>query len=727
MQLIIAEKPAVAMALKNAIPGAENKEDGYIQKGGYTITWAMGHLLDLKEPKDYNISYKTWSLEQLPIYFPDWQLKPRGKSRGVSQLNIIGNLLKRADSVIHAGDPDDEGQLLIDEILRWFHYRGPVYRINTNDTTEPALRSALQQLRDNRECESTGWAAHARRVADMIVGCNCSRYFTLKNPDTLLSVGRVQTATLGLVVLRDQTIERHQKQKYYTICADLAIAGQVVRTTYEPPKDDPHLDNGRVLQEQYAKELVGYLGEISAVQAKIEYTEELEQPPLPFNLTELQTYCSKKFSFDPSKVLALTQSLRDDHDAITYNRSDCQYLSESQYEERNETMEQVMNNIAFHPKGMDMTIHSRCFDNSNLTAHTAIIPQNKPVDLKRLSEEERHVYLAICKYYMAQFYPPAKKGKTRLDVLLPNGGRLVASSTAILEQGYRYLFRNDKLPNETTTLSGIAAGEYTANVVTAGYEGKETKPPARYTKAGLAKDMTRIARYVQNQEVRNLLLKKDRGKKGENGSIGTVATRASTIDLLCDRGYLEQKSKQLVSTPLGRELYRILPDELKKPDMTAYWWAMQEDIQAGKRPWTDLTESVLKMVDGVVHTDYPSVDMTQIPDRLHRKKSGSGGIGACPRCGGEIKASQKSFYCSNYKNGCKFSLWKKSKMHMLEKTTFSENDMRKFLAGEGVRKTNLLKKDGSTFSGTLIMVDDPNSPYGPKIDLKLTGKRKERK
>lgn len=206
MPLVIAEKPAVALTISSAIPGIEQKNDGYIQKGGYTITWEMGHLLVLKEPEDYNISYKTWSLEQLPIYFPDWQLKPRGKSRGVSQLNIIGNLLKQADSVIHAGDPDDEGQLLIDEILRWFQYHGPVYRINTNDTTEPALRSALQQLRDNRECESTGWAAHARRVADMIVGYNCSRFFTLKNPKTMLSVGRVQTATLGLVVRRDQAV-----------------------------------------------------------------------------------------------------------------------------------------------------------------------------------------------------------------------------------------------------------------------------------------------------------------------------------------------------------------------------------------------------------------------------------------------------------------------------------------------------------------------------------------
>lgn len=729
MKLIIAEKPAVAKAISAVIPGAGRSGKGYIEKGDYNITWAMGHLLTLKDPEDYDPAYKKWSLDALPLYFPDWGMKPNGQDGRKEQLEIIGRLLKQADSVIHAGDPDDEGQYLIDEILRWYQYKGPVYRINTNDTSASAMKNALNNLEDNRPLEKVGWAAHARSVADIIVGYNCSRYFTLKNPETLLTVGRVQTATLGLVVLRDQAIEGHRKQMYYTISANTSVDGRQIKTVYEPCTSDPNLVDGKILSEKYAKEKSGWLTGRHLDTVVVSFSEEYEQPPLPFNLTELQLYCSGKFGYDPSQVLAITQTLRDQYEAITYNRSDCQYLSEAQYQESGATMAQVIQNISFNPKGMDLTIHSRCFDDSNLTAHTAIIPQNKAIDIREMSEEERSVYLAICKFYMAQFYPPAKKGKTRLEAALEDGGRLTATSTAILAPGYRYLFRNDSIEGDESSpaLSGLAPGSYPGDILEVEYDTKETKPPARYTKASLGKDMTRIAKYVEDPEVKALLLAKDKGKKGENGSIGTVATRAAIIDKLEEHGYLEVTKKKLVSTPLGRELYRVLPDQLKRPDMTAYWWAIQEDIKQGKAPWTQLTDSVLDMVKDVVRTDYPSVDLSVIPDRLKRKRSSSAQrVGVCPRCGGDVVELKNSFSCANYKNGCKFVLWKKSKMSMLAKTTFTAADAKKLLSGQGVKKTKLVKKDGSTFSATLIMADDPNSPYGPNFTFAPRANGKDR-
>lgn len=723
LQLIIAEKPAVAKAISAVIPGRDKAGKGFIEKGDYTITWAMGHLLTLKDPEDYDPEYKKWSLDALPLYFPDWGMKPNEQggpsSKSKEQLETIGKLLKKADSVIHAGDPDDEGQYLVDEILRWHKYKGPVYRINTNDTSASALQRALNNLEDNGPLEKIGWAAHARSVADIIVGYNCSRYFTLKNPGTLLTVGRVQTAALGLVVLRDLAIEGHTKQVYYTVSADLSIADAQVKAGYEPNAEDPNLVDGRILKESYAKEKADWLTGQHLDVVKVSFAEDYEHPPLPFNLTELQLYCSRKFGYEPSRVLGITQTLRDQYEAITYNRSDCQYLSEAQYQESGATMAQVIKNISFNPKGMDLTIHSRCFDDSNLTAHTAIIPQNKAVDPSKMTEEERTVYLAICKFYMAQFYPPAKKGRTKLEAPLEDGGRLTATSTALLGPGYRYLFKSDKLTDDESNpvLSGIAPGNYPADVLSAAYEAKETKPPARYTKASLGKDMTRIAKYVEDPEVKALLLAKDKGKKGENGSIGTVATRADIIDRLEEHGYLEVSKKKLISTPLGRELYRILPDQLKKPDMTAYWWAIQEDIKQGKVPWTALTESVLDMVKAVIHTEYPSVDMSIIPDKLKRSSSSAPAtaLGVCPRCGGSVVEFKNSFSCSNYRSGCKFTIWKKSKMPMMAKTSFTKTDVKKFLAGQGVKKSKLLKKNGDTFSATLVMEDDPNSPYGPKF------------
>lgn len=747
MKLIIAEKPQLGHAIADAIPGTGKTVNGCIEKGDYTITWAFGHLLDLKEPEDYDPSLKEWTLEALPIYYPDWGMKPKsgGKDKTPeTRLAQIGKLLKQADMVIHAGDPDDEGQYLIDEILRWHHYTGPVKRMDTNDTTKAAMQRALANLRDNKPLEPIGWSAHARRVADVIVGYNCSRYFSLKNPGLLLTVGRVQTATLGLVVLRDMAIEGHTKQIYYEVMAKLDIAGTEVEARYEPAKNDKNLVDGRITALPYAADKADMLKNEVIPGIKITYEVVQEQPPLPFNLTELQSYCSSHFGYEPTQVLEITQSLRDNHSAITYNRSDCQYLSEEQYKEASATMAQVIKNISFAPKGMDMSLHSRCFDDSNLTAHTAIIPQNTAVDLQKLTDAEKNVYLAICKYYMAQFMPPAEKGRTKLTADVKDGGRLTATSSVILKEGYRSLFKKDPsdLSNDAESpLSTIKPGTYDGDVLDAWTVEKETKPPARYTKASLAKDMTRIARYVQDPDVKNLLLAKDKDKKGENGSIGTVATRGPIIDKLEERGYLESKGKSIISTPLGRELYRILPDELKKPDLTAYWWAIQEDIQAGTSEWTVLTENVLDMVKKVLKTDYPAVNMSIIPDRLKRGANAKVNLGPCPRCGSPVIEGKRGFGCSNFKEGCKFVIWKDPKGPIFQNTIITAAQAKKWLAGgweaetetgeDGkttktgalVTKTQVTlkklhsSKTGRPFAANVVLIDDPNNQYGPKFKM----------
>ena len=751
MKLIIAEKPELGRAIAAAIPGSGRTEQAVIYKGDYAVVWAYGHLLTLKEPEDYDAAYKRWSLDALPIYFPDWGQKPnmQGSGPGVSKndrLRQIGDLLKQCESVIHAGDPDDEGQYLIDEILRWHRYRGPVQRMNTNDTTPAALRRALANLTDNRSSVNRDWSAHARSVADLMVGVNCSRYFTLNNPGTLLTIGRVQTSTLGLVVQRDAAVENHVRQTYYEVVAKLEVDEREIDALYTPKKDDPNLEDGRILDRRYAEEKETLVRSEPTRKTKITRKEFAEQPPLPFNLTELQSYCSSKFGYDPTTVLNITQSLRDKHNAITYNRSDCQYLSEEQYKNAPETMKTVCRNIRFTPKAMDMTLHSRCFDDSRITAHTAIIPQNTALDLDKLTDAERKVYLAICKYYMAQFMPPAKKARTSLESPLPDGAALKASSTEILDKGYLALFQGDKaagLKNEeTSALSGIVPGTYPAKTLGTQIEEKQTKPPARYTKASLSKDMTRIARYVTDPECKKLLLAKDRDKEGENGSIGTVATRGPIIDKLVERGYFREEGKKLISTPLGRELYRILPDELKKPDMTARWWAIQEDIQQGAQPWTALADSVLEQIRHVVATEYPKVDMALIPEQYRRKtKQGEQTarevLGKCPRCGGDVVEGKLGYGCANYKAGCKFVIWKKSKLPMMAKITVSTSHVKTWLSGrwkpdpekpgvqvsaKGVISKKLTAKSGKTFEGKLYLEDDPKSEYGPDYKLILPDK-----
>lgn len=735
MRVIIAEKPALGKAIASAIPGAEKTSNGCIYKGDYAIIWAYGHLLTLKDPEDYDQSYAKWNIESLPIYFPNWEQKPSDPSN-LNRLKQIKELLQNAECAINAGDPDDEGQFLIDEILQWCHYTGPVYRMNTADTTEQALRKALANLTDNKEMEKIGLSAYARSVADKTVGYNMTRYYTCENPPALLSIGRVQTPTLGLVVNRDLAIEGHKKTYYYEVTGNISINDKIIPVKYVPSKEDPNLVEGRILERSYAEKIVDMLRDISVLDP-ITITSKVvnESAPLPFNLVELQSYCSKKFKYDPSEVMEITQSLREKYNAITYNRSDCQYLSEEQYKEAGPTMERIIQNIHFDPPGLDMNLHSRCFNDENITAHTAIIPTNQAVDLGRLSERERNVYLAICKYYMAQFLPPAKKEKTALEYLLPGDAKLTSSSTRLLEPGYLFLFQKDLKAGdiekeESSPLSEIAPGTYTGTAEEMNVLEKETKPPARYTKASLNKDMTRIAKFVDDPQVKDLLLKKDKDKKGENGSIGTVATRADIIDKLIQRGFIKQDSKKkLISTPLGRELYRILPDELRKPDMTAHWWAIQEDIKEGNATPDALTESVYKMIVDFLNTEHPKVDMSIIPDNLLRGK-GKGvsreTLGTCPRCGKPIIESKKGYGCSGYKEGCKFVIWKKPKVSFMAKSTITVNDAKKLLAGQKVLKKNLVSsKTGNKFEAYIYLEDDPTSPYGPslKLEFKNTKKR----
>lgn len=691
-KLIIAEKPMLAKAIAAAIPGKEINRNGYTVKGEYTIVSAFGHLLTLKEPEDYDMKYKQWSMATLPIFFPDWGKKPGpGKEE---RLNLIGTLIKDADTVIHAGDPDDEGQYLIDEILDWFNYSGPVFRLATGDTTEGALKKALVNMKDNKDFVNYGWSAHARSVADIMVGYNFSRYFSLQNSHVkMLTVGRVQTPTLGLVVTRDLAIENHEKQGYFTISADVQINGDTVTSKYEPFKDDPNLEEGRITDKDYAESICKELNGKNFDKINITRKEIIEQPPLPFNLVKLQTYCSGKFGYDPSRTLEITQTLRDNHNAITYNRSDCQYLSEEQYKESANTFRQVMENLKTDPAGavfaklpVDLELHSNAFNDKNITAHTAIIPQNRRFDIKRLSEDERNVYLAIVKYFVAQFLPPAKKERTGLEIALEDG-MLKATSTKILFPGYLRLIKPEKKKTDAedeeteNTLSGIMPGMYSGCCMKTGLSSKETKAPPRYTKATLNEDMTRIAKYVTDPKAKALLLSKDSEKKGENGSIGTSATRSSIIDNLEARGFIRSKGKRIESTVLGRELYRILPDELKKPDMTGLWWAVQEEIRDGEVPWTTLTDSVFEMIEKVIQTSYPKVDAYHVPENMRRGKLL---LGQCPRCGSDIIEGERGFGCSNYRGGCRFTIWKTANKGMMSKIEVTADMVHDLLSGEWI-------------------------------------------
>ncbi len=713
MILVIAEKPSLGRDIADALPG-EYIRDGrreYIKKGEYVITWVFGHMLSLKEPEDYDAAYKKWSTESLPIYFDNWELKigkddaSRGYETKEHRVNLIGELLSESDMVIHAGDPDEEGQLLVDEILRWFDYKKPVKRLNTGDTTRGGLLKALSNMRDNDEVVNEGYSAYARSVADMMVGVNVSRFFTCNNKGVLLSVGRVQTPTLGLVVNRDLQIEGHTKSKYYDIFADVELDSKTVKAKYTPKaKDTPKVEN-----ESIANEIKNSLDGRDIKDIVVEAKTVNEEPPLPFNLVKLQSYCSSHFGYTPSEVMDITQSLRETHKAITYNRSDCQYLTEEHFKEAPRTLAQVIKNINYKPQELDTTIHSKCFNDKYITAHFAIIPTNNTVNLEKLTEAERNVYLAVCKYYMAQFLPKAVKDKRKLIAPIDGEADLIAYSTKVIKQGYLAIFKETK-PEDMSELSDINDGKYDGRSVNPNIEEKETKPPSRYTKATLNEDMTRIAKYVTDPKIRQMLLDKDKDKKGENGSIGTSATRSSIIDGLIEKGYITEDGKKLISTELGRELYRILPDEIKQADLTAKWWSIQEDIKTGEKSPKALTDNVFETIKDILKNSYPSVNQAVMTKHITSKYHSV--IGTCPICGGNVIETEKAFGCSNWREplSCRFTIWKQQR-GILENVTITEPMAKKLLEGKQVKMKKVKGKDNETFDAEMKMVVDKDSQY----------------
>ena len=714
--LIIAEKPQLRDAIADAIDGSRSGKDP-VYIGDYVITNVYGHILTLKQPEDYDANLKKWSMNQLPIYFDDWGQKVSDSAK--EKAKQIKELLKEADCVIHAGDPDDEGQFLIDEVIRYFNYKGPVYRLDTNNISAQGLKKALNNLTDNKEHEQIGYAAFARSIADLTVGVNMSRYFTLLNNSGTLSVGRVQTPTLGLVVNRDYLIENHIKTYYYTVHGNLKIDESDIPFNVSISKEDERLEDGKLIHKDDAIDIQKQIQNKTFSDIKVSKKKEKEEPPLPFNLTKLQTYCGNKFGYDPSEVLEITQELRDKYKCISYNRSDCQYLHMDDHKEAPNVLTTVCSNIGFKPAELDSSICSKAFNDELTTAHTAIIPTDVKVDLTKMTQRQKDVYLAICKYYLAQFLPPAEKLKTQLKKQVDDTLTLTSTSTEIIKQGYRAIFKESE-QEEISSLSNLKEGTYTGDTDECRIQERETKPPSRYTKTSLNEDMTQISKYVDDTEIKQLLLAKDEGKEGEKGSIGTPATRSTIIDGLVKRGFIREEGKKIISTELGREFYNMLPNSLKKADMTAKWWVMQEQIKNGEIGFKTLPESVLETCKNIMGETHEKLSVTV-------QNSTNKSLGKCPRCGGDIVEGKVGYGCSNWKKGCKFVIWKNAKGGMLQKMTITPKIAKELLGGNAIRTNQLYSPNkDKKFTGS-FKLHDKGSEYGAEFDLILNNKTSKRK
>ena len=595
MKLYIAEKPSLARALATALPSKSTsaKEDGCITlANGDVVSWCIGHLLELAEPEHYNPEFKKWRLEHLPILPSCWQYQPKPKTR--KQLTILIKLIKKASSIVHVGDPDREGQLLVDEVL---NYAGatksgkPVQRCLINDLNTSAIAKALTQLKDNREFSALSSSALARSRADWLYGINMTRLCSLKGQQQgfqgVLSVGRVQTPILGLVVARDAEITNFVSKDFYEVFAKLQTAKQEsFYAKWLPSKAcEQYCDEeGRLLSKPLADNVAARITGQNGAVTDVTKQRKSQGVPLPYSLSSLQVDASKRFGLTAKVVLDVCQSLYEKHKLITYPRSDCRYLPKDHFSEAADVLQAVSQNAGALKNacsGANLALKSKAWNDKNVTAHHAIIPTQRKLLRTPLSTQEANVYELVARQYVAQFYPVHKYDETQVKVKIQTG-EFVAKAKCIVDNGWKALFPvNKKEPKEdrhtAEYLPALKVGDgllcERGEVVE-----KKTSPPKAFTDASLITAMTGIARYVQDANIRKILKETD--------GLGTEATRAGILDLLVQRGFILRQGKTLLSTEAGRALIASLPCKATTPDMTAEWESKLNDIAQKQASYT---------------------------------------------------------------------------------------------------------------------------------------------
>ena len=691
MKLIIAEKKELAEAIVAAIPGDKKYKGNSITVGDYITCWIYGHILTHKEPEEVNPSLKKWTLESLPIYFPKWDKKPL--SNKIELFNTVKELicLNQVTEIIHAGDADSEGQYLVDEVLEYCSNKKPVKRLMVNDNTLGGVQKAFSKIEDNSKYISLGKSAEARAIADMIVGFSLSRYYSIIN-NAKLSVGRVQTPTMALVVNRDNEIKNHIKEKYYNLHLKTNINNIDIDLKYYTKEKT----TDKSIHEEFINKIENRTSNLVVTKK-----ESYRATPLPYNLSDLESDAATLFKYSAKKTMDITQSLRDKHKAITYNRSDCRYLSEEHFKEAPELIPVVAQKLNFTVT-FNFNEKSKCFNDKYVTAHHGIIPTGSG-NFDEFSQEEKNIYKLIAERYFIQFLEKVKvektEAKTEIEEII-----FKKSSIKILEPGYTKYFKvlddednenEEEIDNKKENdLSKIPAGEYQIEVSQSNFfiEEKETVAKKPYIEATLIKDLNNIAKYVKDPEIRELLKSKDKDKKDVNGSIGTTATIPGILEGLIEKGFLTRKEEKIVSTELAKEYLKILPESLKTPDVTALWWSIQEKIARGEAKVEDLTLSVLEDVKSIINSEHKTIS-----SEFSRQKQEKEVIGKCPKCGNPIYEGEKNFYCSGYKAGCDFKLWKKIKVFNQKEVTITKQDAKTLLNKGKILITGLTNKAGKKY------------------------------
>ena len=588
-RLFIAEKPSLARAIADVLPKPHQKGNGFIRaSNGDVVSWCIGHLLEQATPEVYDERFKKWSLNDLPIVPEKWILIPKGNTE--KQLNILLDLIKTADQIVHAGDPDREGQLLVDEVLNYCQLtpekRKTIQRCLISDLNASAVQKSLEQLRSNQDYVPLSTSALARARADWLYGMNMSRVCTLVGQRNgyrgVLSIGRVQTPILGLVVRRDLEIAQFVPKPFYEVFAILQTKNnETFKAKWQPSEAcEPYQDEeGRVLVKALAENVCQRIKDKSGIIDKVSNKKKELAPPMPFNLSSLQIEMAKKNGLSAQEVLDICQSLYEKHKLITYPRSDCRFLPEEHLKQINGIKSAIENNCSALQTAIDnadFSLRSKAWNDKKVEAHHAIIPTLRKAKMDSLSNNERAVYQVVATQYLAQFYPAYKYSELQIDVEI-QGGKFISKTNQMLDEGWKVLFRNkntqidsDADDNNNGLLTKLIKKGESVQCIDTELLSKETQPPRPFTDATLLAALTGIARFVKDPEIKKILRETD--------GLGTEATRAGIIELLFKRQFLIRQGKSIRSTQIGQNLILSLPDIMSMPDMTAHWELQLDEI-----------------------------------------------------------------------------------------------------------------------------------------------------
>jgi DNA topoisomerase-3 len=591
-RLIIAEKPSVARAIVAVIgPGIGKRQEGFIEciEYGTRITWCYGHMYEYADPDEYlpdNVPLtksgkKVWRVEDLPIIPKEWRVHPRKDAR--DQLKTIMALIKEADELVHAGDPDREGQLLVDEVIEQARFKGRVLRFWVSAQDAESVRKGLDNLKDNKEY--VGWrdSARARARADWLVGYNLSRAYALRAQrgysSVRIAVGRVKSPTLAMVVARDLAIDGFKPQRYFAIKASIHHQEGDFFADYKPQEGQQGLDSeNRLSDHEMAKSIASSVQGQTGTVIRFETKQKNQGHPLPFSLAGITLAAANQYGYSAEQVLQVCQHLYENK-LITYPRTDCSYLPESQHGDVPAIMEAIGMNCPQYGHiiaKIDPGLKSRAWNDSKITAHHGIIPTRQHA--AQGDQEAAQIYDLIVKRYLAQFLPVHEYLSTNVELdvsgyLFSAHGKVVTTNGwKDVDEEAEEVAKKDDDGDESQEQKIPAMGN--GDAVTCHdvkLTDKKTKPPPRYNEGTLIRDMETIHKIVNDPE-HKIMLK-------ESDGIGTPATRATLIKELRDIGYLVVEGKKIVSTEIGRQLVANLPDAIRDPVMTAVNERMLKDIQ----------------------------------------------------------------------------------------------------------------------------------------------------